>query len=101
MKETSAVQQAIHEASSAEAVGEILRKFFETLSPQERSMLGPELSATSTFSNSTVGQRALDIAREEQLAGKGDRRLPVINRVSAVLSSASLRLGVIEIEGRG
>jgi hypothetical protein len=101
MKETCAVRQAIHEASSAEAVGDILRKFFETLSAQERSLLGPELSAASTFSNSTVGQRALDIAREELLAGSGDRRLAVINRVSAVLSSASLRLGVIEIEGRG
>jgi hypothetical protein len=62
--------------------------------------LGPSLSTIETLSNSVVGQHALMAARQEMLVPAHDRRLPVVSQVSKVLSSAALRLSVLEIEGR-
>jgi hypothetical protein len=47
-----------------------------------------------------VGQQALLVAREEMMTPAADRRAPVITQVGKVLSSAAMRLSVLELERR-
>lgn len=100
MKDPVAVQVAVHEAASAESVGEILRAFFASLTEDERQVMGSNFSTIETLTNSVVGQHALMAARQEMMVSPGDDRMPVIARVSKVLSSAALRLSVLELEER-
>lgn len=100
MQDSVRVRLAIHSAKSSEEVGRILKAFFESLPPESRAMLQPGVLDISTYSDSVVGQKALNLARAELFAGPADERLPLMKEVSAVLSAAALRLAVIEIDSR-
>ena len=91
---------AIHAAETTEEIGRILRDFFATLPVQERSLLQPALLDISTYSDSVIGQKALDLARAELFAGPAHPGRGVMGEVGSVLSAAALKLAVIELESR-
>jgi hypothetical protein len=98
MRDSVRFRLAIHDAKSAEEIGDIVRSFFKTLTEQDRRRVSPALLSVATFSDSVVGQKALEAARAELMAGKDGRDGSVLTEVSAVLSAAALRLSVIELE---
>jgi hypothetical protein len=91
---------AIHSATGVDQVGQILREFFASLPVQERSLLRPNLMEADTYSDSVVGQKALQLARAELFAAPADPALPLITEVGAVMAAASWKIAVIEMDAR-
>ena len=100
MQDSVRIRMAIHSAESPEEIGRILQEFFATLPVQQRSLLRPNLLDMETYSDSSVGQKALELARAELFAGPHDPARPLLAEVGAVLSAAALKLAVMELEAR-
>lgn len=98
MRDSVRVRMAIHSATDTAQIGEILQDFFDSLPVQERSLLRPNLLDFSTFSDSIVGQKALNLARTELFAAANDPARPLMQEVAAVLAAAALKLAIIELE---
>jgi hypothetical protein len=90
MESPLAYQAAIHNATTVQEIGAILKRFFASLAPSDRDALPPEISSISTFSEKGL-LRKTHLVRAVAPAHVG----PAAERL---LASAALKVSVLQMD---